>query len=348
MILALESSCDESALALFDPAQGIIAEWVSSQIELHGKYGGVVPELATREHLENLPELVRKAAAHRNWPEVRSLAVTSGPGLAGCLALGMAAAKSIAVARDLPLAAVNHLRAHAWSVFIPIHASDPEKFETRLAELLPHAGLLVSGGNTVLFLINEQRRLEVLGGTIDDAGGEALDKGAKLLGLGYPGGPLVEKWAQDGDPAAFDFPRALAGRGDMNFSFSGLKTSLLYRMRDLGPAESERRRADLCASYQAAVMDVLVRKTGFALDRGPIRSIGVSGGVANNRTLRERLAALAAQRRAKFLPALPQHTGDNAGMIAFAAWIDSAATGGNETSWRIEPSLTLDRQPGTS
>lgn len=346
MILAFESSCDESALALFDPARGIVEEWVSSQTDLHGQYGGVVPELATREHLANLPALMRKVAIHSDWPRVRSLAVTSGPGLAGCLALGLAAAKSLAVARDLPLTAVNHLRAHAWSTFIPVHGSSPADFERRLAALLPHVGLLVSGGNTALFVIDEQRRLEVLGGTIDDAGGEALDKGAKLLGLGYPGGPLVEKWAQDGDPAAFDFPRALSKRGDMNFSFSGLKTSLLYKVRDLGPDESQRRRADLCASFQCAVMDVLVRKTGFALDRDGVRSIGVSGGVANNRMLRQRLAALAARRRVEFLPAPPQHTGDNAGMIAFAAWIESAGAAVTNNRWRIEPSLTLDCLPG--
>jgi len=345
MILAIESSCDESALALFEPGRGIVDEWVSSQVELHGQYGGVVPELAVREHLENLPTLMRKVVMHPDWSRVGSLAVTSGPGLAGCLALGMAVAKSIAVARDLPLAAVNHLRAHAWSAYIPVHASAPPEFESRLTSLLPHAGLLVSGGNTVLFTIDEQRHLEVLGGTIDDAGGEALDKGAKLLGLGYPGGPQVEEWAKDGDPAAFSFPRALANRGDMNFSFSGLKTSLLYRVRDLGSAESVQRRADLCASYQCAVMDVLIRKAGFALDCGSMRSVGVSGGVANNRVLRERLSALAVQRGVEFLPAPLQHTGDNAGMVAFAAWIDAARGSATGNSWHIEPSLTLDCQP---
>jgi N6-L-threonylcarbamoyladenine synthase len=346
MILALESSCDESAVALFDPARGLVGEWIASQVDLHGRYGGVVPELATREHLASLPLLLRDAAEHPDWPHVSGIAVTTGPGLAGCLALGIAAAKAVAVARDLPVTGVNHLRAHAWSGFIPVHVQDPARFATRLDELLPHVGLLVSGGNTALFVIHADRRLELLGGTIDDAAGEALDKGAKLLGLGYPGGPLVEREAAAGDAAAFDFPRALPGRGDRNFSFSGLKTSLRYRLAAMPGDEPRARRADLCASYQAAVVDVLVRKTGFALEQFPARSLGLSGGVANNRSLRDRLAKLAADRGVAFLPAQARHTGDNAGMIAFAAWIDPVSPPADRHAWTIAPSLALDAQPG--
>lgn len=345
MILAIETSCDESAVALYDPMRGLTGEWVSSQVELHGEYGGVVPELAVREHLANLPLLLAEAARHEDWSSVARVAVTTGPGLAGCLALGLAAAKSISVARDLPLIGVNHLRAHAWSAFIFLHAEDPDRFEDRLEKLLPHVGLLVSGGNTALFVIDEQRRLHLLGGTIDDAAGEALDKGAKLLGLGYPGGPLVEKLALEGDPTAFDFPRALPERGDLNFSFSGLKTSLRYRVAGMGEEAAASRRADLCASYQQAVVDVLVRKAGFAVEQAGARSFGLSGGVANNRALRTRLAALADERRVSFLPALPQHTGDNAGMIAFAGWLDPASDGVNRHGWSISPSLALDAQP---
>lgn len=344
MILALESSCDESAVAVFDPARGLVGEWIASQADLHGRYGGVVPELATREHLASLPLLLREAAARSEWAQLTSIAVTTGPGLAGCLALGISAAKAVALAQDRPLTGVNHLRAHAWSGFIPVHAEHPEAFAARLETLLPHVGLLVSGGNTALFVIHADCRLEWLGGTIDDAAGEALDKGAKLLGLGYPGGPLVERLAASGNPRAFSFPRALPNRGDLAFSFSGLKTSLRYRVAALSAAELEAARPDLCASYQAAVIDVLIRKAGFALDRVPARSLGVSGGVANNRGLRDRLAELAHQRGAVFLPALPQHTGDNAGMIAFAAWIDPAP-GAPAHAWRIEPSLALDAQP---
>ena len=345
MILAIESSCDESAVALFDPARGLTGEWVSSQVDLHGRYGGVVPELATREHLAALPLLLGEAAHHADWPAVESVAVTTGPGLAGCLALGIASAKAVALAHELPLTGVNHLRAHAWSAFLPVHADSPARFPERLAGLLPHAGLLVSGGNTALFVIHEDHRLDLLGATIDDAAGEALDKGAKLLGLGYPGGPQVERHAASGNPRAFDFPRALPERGNLDFSFSGLKTSLRYKLADLGPDETRRRFDDLCASYQAAVIDVLVRKAEFAIDRAGARSFGVSGGVANNKALRVRLAALAAEQDVAFLPALPRHTGDNAGMIAFAAWADPHPTGGDRLAWRIEPALALDAHP---
>lgn len=341
MIFAIESSCDESAVALFDPKRGLTGQWVSSQVELHGKYGGVVPELAVREHLANLPLLIAEAVEHENWPQVDLVAVTIGPGLAGCLALGLSAAKSVSVAKEIQLVGINHLRAHAWSPFIPVHASAPDEFEKRFADLLPHAGLLVSGGNTALFLIDEDRSIRSLGATIDDAAGEALDKGAKLLGLGYPGGPLVEKMALEGDRRAFDFPRALSGRGDLNFSFSGLKTSLRYRIEGLGAEEASRSRADLCASYQEAVVDVLERKASFALDAHQTRSFGLSGGVANNQLLRDRLAALADNRGIKFLPALPEHTGDNAAMIAFAAWMDPVTRFESSFNHGIHPSLEL-------
>jgi N6-L-threonylcarbamoyladenine synthase len=321
-----------------------VGEWVSSQADLHGRYGGVVPELAVREHLAALPLLLREAGAHPDWGRVSRVAVTTGPGLAGCLALGISAAKAVAAALDVPLSGVNHLRAHAWSPFVPVHAEAPEVFEQRRAALLPHAGVLVSGGNTAVFAVRGGGRVELLGSTIDDAAGEALDKGAKLLGLGYPGGPYVERLARGGDAAAFDFPRALAGRGDLDFSFSGLKTSLRYRLAAMGADEIERRRADLCASYQAAVVDVVVRKAGFLLERTGARSLGLSGGVANNGLLRERLAVLARERGAAFLPALARHTGDNAAMIAFAAWADPAPAAARD-AWRIEPALALDAQP---
>jgi N6-L-threonylcarbamoyladenine synthase len=346
--LAIESSCDESAVALFDPASGLAGEWVSSQIALHAEYGGVVPELAVREHLVGLPLLLAEARRHALWTRIAHVAVTTGPGLAGCLTLGVSAARAVGLALGLPVVSVNHLRGHAWSVFIPVHSTDPETYEERLQELLPHAGLLVSGGNTALFVVHEDLRIECLGSTIDDAAGEALDKGAKLLGLGYPGGPLVERLAREGDPRAFDFPRALPGRGDLDFSFSGLKTSLRYRAAGLGEAEARRRRPDLCASYQAAVLDVLERKTGFALERTGARSLGLSGGVANNLALRTRLEGLAARHGIPFLPALPRHTGDNAAMIAFAAWMEHRQTSAPEASpggVQIHPSLPLDRRP---
>jgi N6-L-threonylcarbamoyladenine synthase len=265
MILALESSCDETAVALFDPARGLVGEWVHSQIALHEPHGGVVPDLATREHLRTFGPLLTRARVEVGFQGVRTIAVTHGPGLAACLAIGVAAAKSLALALRVPVVGVNHLRGHVWSPFIPLQAESPAGFEARFAALLPHLGLIVSGGNTLLFRLDADRRLTVLSSTRDDAAGEALDKGAKLLGLGYPGGPLIERLAADGRPDAFDFPRGIGRRDELDFSFSGLKTSLRYRLEKMTPAEVEARRADLCASYQQAVIDALGRSKGRGL-----------------------------------------------------------------------------------
>jgi N6-L-threonylcarbamoyladenine synthase len=335
MILALESSCDETAVAVFDPTRGLLGEWVHSQIALHEAYGGVVPDLASREHLQNFAALLRRARETVPDASITEIAVTHGPGLAACLAMGLATAKSLGLAWRVPVVGVNHLRAHAFSPFIALHAAKPAAFEVEFSKLLPHLGLLVSGGNTALFTIDEQRRIRLLASTMDDAAGEALDKGAKLLGLGYPGGPQVEKLARGGDPAAFEFPKAVAQRSSLEFSFSGLKTSLRYQLEKLPAEVIERRRADLCASYQRAVFESLVRKSKLALERGhsagsgqgAYRSFGLSGGVANNQTLQADLEKLARQQRVTFLRAQPQHTGDNAGMIAFAAWVEREAGG---------------------
>jgi N6-L-threonylcarbamoyladenine synthase len=349
VILALESSCDETAVAAFDPARGLVGEWVHSQIALHEAYGGVVPDLASREHLRNFGPLLRRALAAIPAAAVSQVAVTHGPGLAACLAMGVAAAQSLGVAWGVPVVGVNHLRAHAFSPFLPLHAADPAGFEAELAGLLPHLGLLVSGGNTILFTLDERRRIHQLASTLDDAAGEALDKGAKLLGLGYPGGPQIESQARTGDATAYAFPKAMAQRSSLDFSFSGLKTSLRYLLEKMTPEEIGRRRADLCASYQRAVVEALVRKSRLALERPPAgataayRSFGLSGGVANNQTLQHELETLAREQGVRFLRALPRHTGDNAGMIAFAAWADREAGGVNEKGFALEiaPSLPL-------
>lgn len=347
MILALESSCDETAVAVFDPACGLMGEWVHSQIALHEKHGGVVPDLATREHLRNFGPLLERAKTEIGFGKVSRVAVTHGPGLAACLAIGVAAAKSLALALRVPVVGVNHLRGHVWSPFIGLHAEAPGNFEARLRELLPHLGLIVSGGNTLLFRIDgvaqasslhrEDRqagmpalllstRITVLASTRDDAAGEALDKGAKLLGLGYPGGPLIEKLATGGRKDAYDFPRGIGRRAEMAFSFSGLKTSLRYLLEKMPADEVRTKLPDLCASYQQAVIDALARKTRAALEQGHFKSLGLSGGVANNRTLRAVFEAEARRGRIPFFAAQPQHTGDNAAMIAFAAWADSPET----------------------
>jgi N6-L-threonylcarbamoyladenine synthase len=343
MILALESSCDETAVAAFDPAVGLTGEWVHSQIALHEAYGGVVPDLASREHLAHFGPLLTRALGSVAPDRITRIAVTQGPGLAACLAMGLAAAKGLALAWRVPVVGVNHLRAHAFSPFIALHAAGPAAFDAELAKLLPHLGLLVSGGNTALFAIDEARRITLLASTLDDAAGEALDKGAKLLGLGYPGGPQVEKLAAAGDAGAFAFPKAVAQRSTLEFSFSGLKTSLRYQLEKMPVAEIERRKPDLCASYQAAVFDALVRKTRLALERGAYRSVGLSGGVANNRTLQTLLEQVARAQNLPFLRAQPQHTGDNAGMIAFAAWAEREPGAVAEAGFRLEiaPSLPL-------
>jgi N6-L-threonylcarbamoyladenine synthase len=344
MILALESSCDETAVALFDPARGLVGEWIHSQIALHEKHGGVVPDLATREHLRTFAPLLARAQAEAGLGSVTEIAVTNGPGLAACLAIGGAAAKALALAWRVPVVGVNHLRGHVWSPFIMLHAERPTEFGVRLEALLPHLGLIVSGGNTLLFTVDEARRLTVLSSTRDDAAGEALDKGAKLLGLGYPGGPVVEKLAVGGRPDAYDFPRGIGRRDELDFSFSGLKTSLRYLLEKMSPAEVEARRADLCASYQQAVVDALGRKVAAALrlGEGRYRSLGLSGGVANNRTLRAALESHAKRARIPFRAAEPRHTGDNAGMIAFAAWVDRAGSdAASGLALRIEPSAAL-------
>ncbi len=340
MLLAIESSCDESALALFDPQTGIVGEWVHSQIDLHKEYGGVVPDLATREHLKNFFPLLEASKVLEHKEAITAIAVTNGPGLAGCLALGIAFAKSLSLAWELPLCGVNHLRGHAYSPFIALHENNPSDFDEAFDGLLPHLGLIVSGGNTILFEITKAAQLNVLAETVDDAAGEALDKGAKLLGLPYPGGPHVEKIAASGDPKAFDFPKAIAPRNERRFSFSGLKTSLRYRIEKMDDAELEAALPDICASYQSAVIDQLFGKTKHILEVDRYKSLGLSGGVSNNKALRAAMERLAKHYRMPCLIAQPKHTGDNAAMIAFAAFADSSGTAQGDFS--IQPALRVD------
>ena len=342
MILALESSCDESALAVFDPSAGVACEWIHSQVELHAGHGGVVPDIATREHLRNFGPLLVRAKADASWEKLSLVAVTRGPGLAACLAMGVAAAKAVARSRRLPLVGVNHLRAHAWSPFIPLHAQSPAGFDATLGGLLPHLGLIVSGGNTILFTITAGREIRRISSTRDDAAGEALDKGAKLLGIGYPGGPEVERLALAGRPDAFEFPRGIGAKGSLDFSFSGLKTSLRYRVQAMPEGVVRAHLPDLCASYQTAVIDALASRTAQALALGEYRSVGLSGGVANNRGLRDAVSGAARAANARFLAAEPRHTGDNAAMVGFAAWIDAGDSGSHGGSGlRVDPAAYL-------
>jgi N6-L-threonylcarbamoyladenine synthase len=296
LILGIETSCDETAAALVSANGEIRANVVASQADLHARYGGVVPEVASRRHLELVAPVVREALgrAGATLDDVDRLAVTQGPGLIGALLVGIAAAKAIAWSRRLPLVPVDHLNGHIASLYLEPGAIEP-----------PFLCLLASGGHTMLIDVASHTEQQVLGTTLDDAAGEAFDKGARLLGLGYPGGRELDRLARDGDLEAYDFP--VARVPGLDFSFSGLKTALLYATRDLEPAELGRRRADLAASYQRAIVRALV---GRVRDAKASR-IAVVGGVAANSELREALADAAL--------APLELTTDNAAMIASAA-----------------------------
>ena len=324
--LGIESSCDDSALALFDSRTGVAAKALHSQIGTHRLYGGIVPDLASRDHMNAFVPLLENLFGQHSPDDVTGIAVTAGPGLASCLAIGVALARSLGLALGVPVVGVNHLRGHAFSPFIPLHEEDPGHFERNLQHYLPHLGLIVSGGNTLLFRMSSPGEIELLGQTLDDAAGEALDKGAKLLGMPYPGGPFIEKEALQGDPGRFAFPRGMARSGQPNFSFSGLKTSLRYKLEKMSDRELSRDLSDLCAGYQQAVVDALGNKTGMVLRRGTYRSLGLSGGVANNNCLRRSFRELGDRYSVPVFHARPVHTGDNAEMIAFAAFCDPAGT----------------------
>jgi N6-L-threonylcarbamoyladenine synthase len=309
VILAVETSCDDTCAAVVTGAGEIRSNVIASQSRLHQRYGGVVPEIASRRHLELVDEVVEEAleTASTDLAGVETVAVTRGPGLIGALLVGVSAAKALAAARRLPLVPVDHLHGHVVASTL---GPDPVK--------APYLCLVASGGHTFLARVDEPSSYSVLGRTLDDAAGEAFDKGARLLGLGYPGGPAIDRLAREGDPAAFDFPRSFPGDG-LDFSFSGLKTSLLYRVRDLGEAEAERRRADLAASYQRAIVDALAARTRQALEGEGIARLAIGGGVAANAELRARMGALSEELGVRLWVPEASLCTDNAAMIAAAA-----------------------------
>lgn len=344
-IFAIESSCDESAVAVFNSEIGVVSNLIHTQIDLHALYGGVVPDLASTEHLKKLPHLIGAALNCEGFDagKIDKIVATSGPGLANCLAMGISCASALSIALGKKLFGVNHLRGHAYSPFISEHAKNPRDFKRRyLDELLPHMGLLVSGGNSILFEIGEDAKMSLICETLDDAAGEALDKGAKLLGMAYPGAPMLEKTALGGDKKKFDFPRGSnrPPSEDPDFSFSGLKTSLRYFLEKRGGAGDDLK--DICASYQYAVVEQLRKRCEYFLSKKSYKSFGLSGGVANNLTLRDALERTAKKYRAKFLPAERKYCGDNAAMIAFAAYIDPESCFESEASTlKLEPSRPL-------
>jgi tRNA N6-adenosine threonylcarbamoyltransferase len=309
LILAIETSCDDTCAAVLDGPR-ILSNLISSQAAAHAHFGGVVPEVASRHHLELTVPLVQAALdeAGVSLDEVEAVAATAGPGLIGALLIGISTAKAIAAARRLPLIPVDHLQGHVAANFL-----EPEPLEP------PFLCLVASGGHTLLAGVTDEDGHEVLGQTLDDAAGEAFDKSARLLGLGYPGGPALEKLAAEGDPAAFEMPVAMARDPGLDFSFSGLKTALVYRCRDLGPEAVEHHRADLAASFQAAVVGQLIAKLKRALKKGDWEAVALGGGVAANGPLREAVARLCEEQEVRLKLVPRELCTDNAAMIGSAA-----------------------------
>ena len=339
-VLGIETSCDETAAAVVAGGHRVRSSVVTSQIDLHRAFGGVVPEIAGRAHLELLPAAVEQALAEAGLaiPDQppAAVAATAGPGLLGALVVGVSAAKALALAWDVPFVAVNHLEAHLYAAFLdgagqtggagqagasgtspgagaatPVTGDDPP------GPSLPMIVLLVSGGHTMLIEMTGHGRYELLGQTLDDAAGEAYDKVARLLGLGYPGGPVIDRLATEGDPQAVRFPRPMAADG-LDFSFSGLKTAVAVHLRR-HPATDRAAQADIAASFQRAVVDVLETKTLRAAEARGTSSLCLAGGVAANSELRARFEALGSQDYQVFIPTRPMCT-DNAAMVAAAGW----------------------------
>ncbi len=325
LILAIETSCDDTCAAVTDGAR-LRSNVLSSQGVGHERYGGVVPEVASRHHLQLVNPVVGAALseAGAELGDLDALAVTRGPGLIGALLVGVTTAKALAAATHKPLVGVDHLHGHVAANFL-----EPEPLEP------PFLCLIASGGHTLLAGVANCGGFEVLGQTLDDAAGEALDKGARLLGLGYPGGPAIERLATEGDSDAFEFPVAMARDPGLDFSYSGLKTALLYAIRKLDETELEGSRADLAASYQAAVVGQLVAKLERALEAGEWEAVALGGGVAANALLRERAGQLCAERglRLKLVPS--ELCTDNAAMIASAARFLEPAPYPEYLSWDV-------------
>lgn len=330
-VLALETSCDETAVAVVRGRE-LLASEVASQSALHQLYGGVVPEVASRNHLVHAPQLLEAAvnAAGSSLDEIDCFAATSGPGLASSLMIGASIAKGLAIGFDKPYLAVNHLEGHLLSPFFG------EAVE-------PNVALIVSGGHTLLVQVRDVGDYQVLGRTVDDAAGEAFDKVAKLLGLGYPGGPEIERRAKEGDPKRFDFPRSMLASRDHNFSFSGLKTSVRYELERQPSARGESLTNDFCASFQTAVVDVLIGKTLAAARAGRVALVTLSGGVSCNGALREAMRIVCERAGLQFRVAAAQLSTDNAAMIAFAAMLRFERGFVSNVAEEIDPNLALVR-----
>jgi len=315
LTLGIETSCDETSVAIVDDGRKVLANVIHSQVDVHRDFGGVVPELAARDHLERLPQLLDVALdkAGVRPADIELLAVTRGPGLVGCLLVGVGVADGLATAWSKPLTGVNHLWGHVYAAMLTRPDLEP-----------PLLGLVVSGAHSDLVRMPAHGRFEVIGRTRDDAAGEAFDKAARMLGLGFPGGPALDRLARQGDPGRQALPRpSLPG---LEYSFSGLKTALLYRLRDLGESITDQDRADLAAAFEQSVVESLLEKLDRALEDSPASEVVVAGGVAANSLLRKRAAEVVAGRARLTMPPLELCT-DNAAMIAAAGFFTSPPAG---------------------
>jgi N6-L-threonylcarbamoyladenine synthase len=330
--LGIETSCDETAVAIVEDGATVRSNLIARQEHLHERFGGVVPEVAARAHVESLNPLMEQALrdAGLDYRELDGVAVTVGPGLVGALLVGVAAAKAVSLATGAPLIGVNHLEGHIWANFIEHGEPDP-----------PYVALVVSGGHTMLVHMPEPHRYELLGQTVDDAAGEAFDKVARLLGLGFPGGPALDALAAEGDPDAVRFPRAMADSGDLDFSMSGLKTAVLRHLRAEQSAGREVRAADVAASFQEAIVDVQVSKTIAAAERTGVTTILLGGGVVANTRLRDRITRAGAEAGLRVLyPSLDLCT-DNAAMIAVVGAARLARGERSSLDIAVDPNLRL-------
>ena len=342
-ILGIETSCDETAVAVACEGPRILSNVVFSQVSAHQPYGGVVPEIASRNHLIHLPEILKDALMQSSlaWRDLNGIAVTYGPGLASSLLVGLSTAKALALRLGLPLIGVNHLEAHLYSAFL---SSDAPSF----TEFCPFIALIVSGGHTCLLRIDRPGQYQMLGSTLDDAAGEALDKGANLLGLGYPGGPAIEQAGSGGNPHSIRFPRAHLRRNmascrknpELSFSFSGLKTALLYYIKGHPENCAANAVCDIAASYQEAVFESLLEPLRLALIKEKLSHFSVVGGVSINQNLRQRLKHLASSTGSSLLLAPPDFCIDNAAMVAAVACAGEGISG--DRAWALDASPNLD------
>ena len=332
MLLAIESSCDETAVAIIrrgPDGPHLLSSLISSQIEIHRQYGGVVPEVACRNHAQRIRPLVQQAIidAGVTLDQIDAFAATRGPGLASSLLVGLAYAKGLATATGKPFYGVNHMEGHLLSPFL------------ELGTVPPHLGLIVSGGHTLLIDAQSHGNYQFLGRTIDDAAGEAFDKVGRMLQLPYPGGPEIEKHASEGNPKTFRFPRAPLKDRPLDFSFSGLKTAVLYQLQKLDDPQAQL--ADICASFQAAVIDTLVRKTLLAAEKTGHKIVTLSGGVACNKALQDELRLACQNEGIELRLTRPALTTDNAGMIAFAGLLAHENRKPDPLNIGIDPNLSL-------